>query len=72
MSAYEHRYYVLACNGVTSLCRARFRGNLGEARAAVRKRAVKAGWTHVHRDGYSRSWDKDFCPGHKLAEGDGQ
>ncbi|HEY2090154.1 MAG TPA: hypothetical protein VGH54_29550 [Mycobacterium sp.] len=71
MTAFEHRYYVLNCNGDQHRCRAEFRGDLGETRAAVRKRAAKAGWTHVHPDRHPRSWDKDYCPEHKPAEANG-
>ena len=39
----------------------------GETRAALRRRAASAGWTHV-RSRISRQLDKDFCPDHKPAE----
>jgi hypothetical protein len=39
----------------------------GESRAALRKRAAKAAWTHV-RGNYGRRADKDYCPEHKPQE----
>lgn len=71
MTAFEWNQIELICNG--GGCGQRFEGERGlrptsgETRAAVRKRAVKAGWTHV-RGKFGRSSDRDFCPEHKPAE----
>ena len=34
------------------------------SRSAVRKRAAKQGWVHVHEPGLPYAMDKDFCPQH--------
>lgn len=71
MSAYEYRRVELNCNHPG--CYRPFHGEegipptSGESRAAVRKRAAKAGWTHV-RGNWGRRADRDYCPEHKPAE----
>lgn len=71
MSAFEWRRVQLTCNHPR--CGQRFDGEegipptSGESRAAVRKRAAKAGWTTV-RSNYGRRADRDYCPDHKSAE----
>jgi hypothetical protein len=71
VSAFEWSQVELSCNG--GGCGQRFEGarglrpTSGETRAAVRKRAARAGWTTV-RGNYSRRADRDFCPDHKPAE----
>ncbi len=66
MSATEFKTYELNCDHLE--CRKYIQSTGAETRAALRKRAAKAGWTHVHREGYMRSSDKDFCPDHKPEE----
>lgn len=68
MSAYEYRWHELTCDGDSFRCRARLKGELTEGRAALRRRAAKDGWTHVHKEYTPRGWDKDYCPEHKPAE----
>ena len=71
MSAFEFRRVQLACNHRG--CYQSFDGEegipptSGETRAAVRKRAAKAGWTTV-RSNYGRRADRDFYPEHKPEE----
>jgi hypothetical protein len=71
VSAFEFRRVQLTCD--QRCCHERFRGEegipptSGESRAAVRKRAAKAGWTTV-RSNYGRRADSDYCPQHKPAE----
>jgi hypothetical protein len=71
VTAFEFRKIQLACD--QRHCYERFDGEegipptSGESRAAVRKRAAKAGWTHV-RSNWGRRADRDFCPEHKPAE----
>lgn len=73
MTAFEFRRVELSCNHLDPYCHQRFQGEegipptSGESRAAVRKRAAKAGWTTV-RSSYGRRADRDYCPGHKPAE----
>jgi len=62
MSATEFRTYELNCDHPE--CRRYIQSTGAETRAALRKRVAKDGWTHVHREGYMRSSDKDFCPHH--------
>jgi hypothetical protein len=72
VSAFEFRRVQLVCNA--GGCFQIFQGEegipptSGETRAAVRKRAAKAGWTHVRRERTPRWSDRDFCPEHKPAE----
>jgi hypothetical protein len=71
VTAYEFRRYELTCDG--GGCHQRIVGETGipptsgESRAALRKRAAKAGWTHV-RSNWGRRADRDYCPEHKPAE----
>jgi hypothetical protein len=71
MTAFEFRRVQLICNHPR--CFKFFDGKegipptSGESRAAVRKRAAKAGWTHV-RSNWGRRADSDYCPEHKPAE----
>jgi len=71
VTAFEWSQVELTCNG--GRCGQRFEGERGlrptsgETRAAVRKRAAKAGWTHV-RGKFGHRADRDFCPDHKPAE----
>lgn len=73
MSAFEFRRVELTCNYRDPYCHQHFQGKegipptSGETRAAVRKRAAKAGWTH-ERSRLGRPYDKDYCPDHKPAE----
>jgi hypothetical protein len=68
MTAWEWRRCELTCN--QPRCGEQFQGEegipptSGESRAALRKRAAKAGWTHVRSD-WRRSADRDYCPEHK-------
>lgn len=62
MTAYMLRSFELVCDEPD--CRATFRGASGDDRAPVRKRAVRAGWTHVRSDS-GRKYDKDYCLMHK-------
>lgn len=70
MTAFEWSQVELTCNG--GHCSQRFEGERGlrptsgETRAAVRKRAARAGWTHV-RGKFGHRSDRDFCPAHKPA-----
>jgi hypothetical protein len=76
MTAFEFRRVQLTCNHPH--CFQRFDGEegipptSGESHAALRKRAAKAGWTHVRKERTPRRYDRDFCPEHKPAEADGQ
>jgi hypothetical protein len=71
VTAYEWSQAELQCNAPR--CYERFTGERGlrptsgETPAAVRKRAGKAGWTHV-RSNWRRQGDRDYCPLHKPAE----
>jgi hypothetical protein len=76
VTAFEYRKHELMCNSITehpdgSRASAFFRAprevEYSTPLAALRKLAVKAGWTHV-RSPYGRRFDKDFCPDHKPAE----
>jgi hypothetical protein len=51
-------------------CTALFRGEGGEPRAAVRKRAAsgRRPWVHVRRKGCPYGADPEYCPAH-AAEG---
>jgi hypothetical protein len=70
VTAWEFRRCELTCDHPR--CGQQFQGEegipptSGESRAALRKRAAKAGWTHV-RSNYGRRADKDYCPDHKPA-----
>lgn len=70
MTAYVYSRCELVCNHPR--CGQQFQGaegippTSGESRAALRKRAVKAGWTHVRHD-WGRRADRDYCPEHKPA-----
>jgi hypothetical protein len=72
VTAFEFRKVDLTCNHPGG-CRQHFQGEegipptSGESRAAVRKRAAKAGWTVV-RSNWGRRADRDYCPLHKPAE----
>lgn len=63
MAAFQHTYFTLRCD--ESGCRAKF-GPREIARAALRRQAAKAGWTHV-RSVSGRKHDDDYCPDHKPA-----
>jgi hypothetical protein len=69
VTAYEWTQVDLQCNA--SRCYERFEGERGlrptsgETRAAVRKRAAKAGWTFVRSKLGRRHDGRDFCPEHK-------
>lgn len=71
MTAFEFRRVRLTCNH--PYCHQHFQGEegipptSGESRAAVRKRAAKAGWSAV-RSNYGRRADRDYCPEHKPPE----
>jgi hypothetical protein len=71
VSAFEYRRVQLICD--QRRCYQFFQGeegippSSGESRAAVRRRAAKAGWTHV-RSNWGRRADHDYCPDHKPAE----
>jgi hypothetical protein len=71
VTAFEWSQVELTCNG--GRCGQQFEGERGlrptsgETPAAVRKRAARAGWTHV-RGKFGRRADRDFCPAHKPAE----
>lgn len=71
MTAYEWSQVELQCNAPR--CYERFTGERGlrptsgETRAALRERAVKAGWTVVRSD-WGRRADRDYCPEHKPGE----
>lgn len=73
MTAFEYRRVELSCNHLDPYCHQHFQGEegipptSGESRAAVRKRAARAGWTVV-RSNYGRRADRDYCPAHKPAE----
>jgi hypothetical protein len=75
VTAFEFRRVQLACNHRDPGCHQFFDGEegipptSGESRAAVRKRAAKAGWTVV-RSNWGRRADRDYCPEHKPAEED--
>ena len=67
MTAFVYREYTLLCDRPG--CPAQFgpfQGNGDLSRAGLRKQAAKSGWAHVHREGYPRKDDKDFCPSHNL------
>jgi hypothetical protein len=72
VTAFEFRRVQLTCNHPGD-CFQLFEGEegipptSGETRAALRKRAAKAGWTHV-RSPLGRRYDHDYCPEHKPAE----
>lgn len=66
MTARPHRYFTLGCNAIPK-CTEVFHGKHNEARAQVRLRAVRAGWTHV-KNKDQRYFDLDFCPAHKPEE----
>lgn len=66
MTAVEYREYTLLCDYGGSRCHAQYGPFQQEIpRARLRRLAAREGWTHVHRDGYPRSYDKDFCPAHR-------
>jgi hypothetical protein len=71
VTAFEFRRVRLTCNGIA--CFQLFQGEdgipptSGETRAALRKRAAKAGWTYV-RSPSGRRYDRDYCPEHKPGE----
>ena len=69
MAAIMERYFRLLCN-TTGCNTPEFRGKRNESRAAVRKRAAKAGWTHVRSD-WGRAFDTDLCPACQPEEGGG-
>jgi hypothetical protein len=70
VTAFEFRRCELTCNHPR--CGQFFHGeegippSSGESRAVLRKRAAKAGWTHVRSD-WGRRGDRDYCPEHKPA-----
>jgi hypothetical protein len=72
VTAFEFRRCQLTCNYPRD-CFQFFDGEegipptSGETRAALRKRAAKAGWTHV-RSNLGWRYDRDYCPEHKPAE----
>jgi hypothetical protein len=72
VTAYEWTQVELLCDAPG--CYKRFEGERGlrptsgETRAAVRKRAAKAGWTFVRSKLGRRHDGRDFCPGHKPGE----
>lgn len=73
MTAFEFRRVELICNHLAPYCHRAFQGEegippaSGESRAAVRRRAAKAGWTTV-RSRYGPRAHRDYCPDHKPAE----
>lgn len=68
MTAFEFSRRVLNCDG--GGCYESVQGEegirptSGETLGALRKRAGKAGWTHVRCPSGLSRWDSDYCPAH--------